>query len=63
MMHKYNMDRKKILHTLKDFKENNADKYGILTLGIFGSVAKNSSQPDSDIEFERRIRKTFWYSH
>lgn len=49
-MHKYNMDRKKILHTLKDFKENNADKYGILTLGIFGSVAKNSSQPDSDID-------------
>ena len=44
------MKREKILHTLKDFKENNTDKYGILTLGIFGSVARNSSISDSDID-------------
>ncbi len=44
------MDRKKTLQTLKDFKENNTDKYGIITLGIFGSVARNSSIPESDID-------------
>ena len=44
------MDREKILHILKNFKENNAEKYGILTLGIFGSVVKNYSIPDSDID-------------
>ena len=47
---KVNMDGKKIINTLKDFKENNAEKYGILTLGIFGSVARNYSLPDSDID-------------
>ncbi len=51
------MDRKKILHILKDFKEKNTDKYGILTLGIFGSVARNSFVTDSDIDIVIRTIK------
>ncbi len=44
------MKREKILHTLKDFKENNTDKYGILTLGIFGSYARGEAKSDSDLD-------------
>ncbi len=55
------MKREKILHTLKDFKENNTDKYGILTLGIFGSVAKNSYLPSSDIDIVIKTVKVDLY--
>lgn len=44
------MKRKKILKILKDFKRQNYEKYGILNLGIFGSVARNSDSADSDID-------------
>ncbi len=35
------MSRLDILKILKEFKEKNAEEYGILLMGIFGSVARD----------------------
>jgi len=44
------MDREKIIQTLKKFKAENKNKYHIKSLGIFGSVAKNCMNENSDID-------------
>ena len=44
------MDREEIIQTLKKFKEENKNKYHIKSLGIFGSVAKNCMNENSDID-------------
>jgi len=36
--------------TLKQFKKECASKYGIRSIGIFGSVARGENRPDSDID-------------
>lgn len=38
------------LAILKQFKEKAADKYGILKIGIFGSVARDEQTADSDLD-------------
>lgn len=43
-------ERDKILDILKVFKINNAEKYGIESMGLFGSFARNEQKPDSDID-------------
>ena len=35
---------------LKQFKEEFASKYGIRSIGIFGSVARGENHPDIDLE-------------
>lgn len=40
----------KYLELLKQYKEMNADKYGISKLGIFGSVARGVQTEESDID-------------
>ena len=35
---------------LRQFKEQNADKYGITKLGLFGSVARGEQDEDSDVD-------------
>ena len=44
------MTRSEILEILKRYKKENSEKYGINTLGIFGSLAKNEEKSDSDID-------------
>ena len=44
------MKRQEILATLREYKRINADKYGILELGVFGSVARNEAGEDSDVD-------------
>lgn len=44
------MVRSDILKVLKEFKEKNADKYGILVLGVFGSVARDEVKDGSDVD-------------
>ena len=44
------MGRNDVLAILRDFKQNFADKYGILEIGIFGSVARDESRDDSDVD-------------
>jgi uncharacterized protein len=44
------VDRDDIIAFLRDFKSRNAEKYGILSLGIFGSVARGEIRDDSDVD-------------
>ena len=39
-----------ILKTLKEFKEQHSEKYGILVLGVFGSVARGQADKNSDVD-------------
>ena len=43
-------DRDRILDILRAFVSNNADKYGIESLALFGSFARNEQTADSDID-------------
>jgi len=44
------MSRSDILKVLKEFKEKHADEYGILLMGIFGSVARDQATEKSDVD-------------
>ncbi|OHC00520.1 MAG: nucleotidyltransferase [Planctomycetes bacterium RIFCSPHIGHO2_12_39_6] len=44
------MGRDSILAILRDFKQNFAEKYGILEIGVFGSIARDEAREDSDID-------------
>ena len=44
------MNQQEILAKLREYKRTNADKYGILELGVFGSVARNEAREDSDVD-------------
>ncbi len=44
------MDKDEILSRLSSYKKRSAAKYGIETLGIFGSVARNEAHTDSDLD-------------
>jgi len=44
------MGRNDVLAILRDFKQNFADKYGILEIGIFGSIAQGEDREDSDVD-------------
>ena len=44
------MNRDDILSFLKDFKIRYADQYGIVSLGVFGSVARGEIRDDSDVD-------------
>ncbi|MCH7612174.1 MAG: nucleotidyltransferase domain-containing protein [Candidatus Marinimicrobia bacterium] len=51
------MSRSEIIRELKKFKEENAEEYGILALGIFGSVAKDEAKKNSDVDVVVKIKK------
>ena len=44
------MDRNEVINVLRAYKQDNAKRYGILSLGIFGSVARGQSRDDSDVD-------------
>lgn len=44
------MGKNEILEILKNYKAQYADKYGIRTLGVFGSVARDAARDDSDVD-------------
>lgn len=49
---------------LKDFKIRQAGKYGILRMGIFGSVARNQQTESSDVDiYYEGETKGFSLSH
>lgn len=45
------------IQKLSDFKEAFAHKFGILKLGIFGSVARNENTENSDIDIVVEVQK------
>lgn len=44
------MNRDEIIAFLRDFKTRYGDQYGIISLGVFGSVARGDIRDDSDID-------------
>ena len=44
------LKRDKVLSILRDFKREYADKLGIVEIGIFGSVARDSAGEESDLD-------------
>ena len=49
------MSKKDIIKTLHNYKKDVAEQYNILTIGIFGSVARDEAGEDSDIDVVVRI--------
>lgn len=43
-------EREIVLDTLRSFKQNNADKYGIESLALFGSMSRNEQNSESDVD-------------
>ena len=44
------INRDEILNILKNYKNNNLNKYDIVELGLFGSVARNQASFNSDVD-------------
>ena len=42
--------RKEVLDLLRSHKEDFADRYGVISLGVFGSVARDDAGEDSDVD-------------
>ena len=43
------MNRDEIIAYLRDFKARHEDQYGIISLGVFGSIARGDIRDDSDV--------------
>lgn len=44
------MDREKVLVILRQFKQEYANEYHLLSLGVFGSVACDEADTESDVD-------------
>jgi hypothetical protein len=44
------MGRNEILSALRDFKTRSARQYGIIEMGVFGSVARDEATQTSDVD-------------
>jgi len=51
------MSHTEILKILTAFKETCAEQYGIISLGLFGSAARDESQANSDIDIVIKLKK------
>ena len=51
------MDRINVVNIISQFKTENLNRYGIKKIGIFGSVALNSTSPASDIDVVVELEK------
>ena len=51
------MSNTEILQILRAFKEKCAEQYGIISLGLFGSAARDESQDDSDVDIVIKLKK------
>ena len=51
-----------IIEILRDYKARSTEKYGIETLGLFGSVARGEQNEKSDIDVFIKLRKTSYYT-
>ena len=51
------MGKKEIIEILRHYKNEFGEKYGILDIGVFGSVARDEVREGSDVDVVVRIRK------
>jgi predicted nucleotidyltransferase len=49
------MGKKDIIRILKNYKKEFANQYNILTIGFFGSVARDEDGDESDVDIVVRI--------
>ena len=49
--------KENVLRVLKEYSEEFGSKYGILSLGVFGSVAQDCSSEVSDVDVVVRLKK------
>lgn len=52
------LEQNKILASLKAYKNNHKNEYGIEEIGIFGSYAKNMAKEGSDIDVYIRLKRS-----
>lgn len=59
------MKREKVLNILQQYKKENLEKYDILAIGLFGSVARGEETDDSDIDIciETKVPNMFNIIH
>ena len=50
-----NVNKRKIIEILQDYKKEAAEQYGILDIGVFGSAARGEVREDSDVDVVIRI--------
>lgn len=51
------MGKNEIIEILKGYKKEYSDQYGLLEIGIFGSVARDEIKEDSDVDVVVHISK------
>ncbi|MBN1850531.1 MAG: nucleotidyltransferase domain-containing protein [Deltaproteobacteria bacterium] len=51
------MERNEIIEILRAYKKEYADQFGLLEIGIFGSVARDEIREDSDMDVIVHISK------
>ena len=51
------MRKKEIVEILRQYNEEFAEQYGILAIGVFGSVARDEAVEDSDVDVVVQIAK------
>ncbi len=51
------MSREEILAILRTFKQESAEKYGITSLGLFGSTSRDENRTDSDVDVVVKLKK------
>lgn len=56
-----NNEREAVLDILRVFKKNNAEKYGIESLALFGSMARNEQREDSDVDILIELKEPSLY--
>lgn len=49
------MGKKEIVEILGNYKKEHVEEYGILTIGIFGSIARGEAGEESDVDVVVRI--------
>ena len=49
------MGQKEIIKILHNYKKEYAERYGILTIGVFGSMARGEEKEGSDVDVVLRI--------
>lgn len=50
-------NKQNILFLLKEYKEKQADQFGIVKMGIFGSVARETENKNSDVDIVVELKK------
>ena len=49
------MGKKEIIKILRNYKKEVAEQYNIMTIGVFGSVARDEAGKDSDVDIVIQI--------